>query len=196
MEKRADVMEAYLQYRAFTPSFKPTHAPIVEGKEEEALKTLASSPLIYVTFDENDARNPQNWSKTYKTFVIGLLAFLTLSLTFASSVSSAAEQGMMEEFGCSQIAATAATSMFLIGMGVGAMPMAPLSECKCALFIKRSSRTSCIAEWWRTLSTLNGCMLLFKIDATEGCFSWRQDYTGGKCTSYMLHITLSFSLRP
>ncbi|AAW45807.1 conserved hypothetical protein [Cryptococcus deneoformans JEC21] len=121
-------MEAYLQYRAFTPSFKPTHAPIVEGKEEEALKTLASSPLIYVTFDENDARNPQNWSKTYKTFVIGLLAFLTLSLTFASSVSSAAEQGMMEEFGCSQIAATAATSMFLIGMGVGAMPMAPLSE--------------------------------------------------------------------
>lgn len=81
----------------------------------------------------------------------------------------------MEEFGCSQIAATAATSMFLIGMGVGAMPMAPLSECKCALFIKRSSRTSCIAEWWRTLSTLNGCMLLFKIDATEGCFSWRHE---------------------
>ncbi|OXC70512.1 hypothetical protein AYX13_00987 [Cryptococcus neoformans] len=123
-------MEAYLQYRAFTPSSKPTHAPVVEGKEgneKEALETPAS-PLIYVTFNEDDVRNPQNWSKTYKTFVIGLLAFLTLSLTFASSVSSAAEQGMMAEFGCSQIAATAATSMFLIGMGVGAMPMAPLSE--------------------------------------------------------------------
>ncbi|XAO21400.1 hypothetical protein I312_100149 [Cryptococcus bacillisporus CA1280] len=121
-------MEAYFQYRSFTPSSKPAHqAPIIEGKEEEALETPVS-PLIFVTFDENDPRNPQNWSKAYKTFVIGLLAFLTLSLTFASSVSSAAERGMMEEFGCSQVAATAATSMFLIGMGVGAMPMAPLSE--------------------------------------------------------------------
>lgn len=131
LEKHVSVMEAYFQYRAFTPSSKPAHqAPIIEGKEEEALETPVS-PLIFVTFDENDPRNPQNWSKAYKTFVIGLLAFLTLSLTFASSVSSAAERGMMEEFGCSQVAATAATSMFLIGMGVGAMPMAPLSECKC-----------------------------------------------------------------
>lgn len=143
-------MEAYLQYRAFTPSSKPTHAPVVEGKEgneKKALETPAS-PLIYVTFNEDDVRNPQNWSKTYKIFVIGLLAFLTLSLTFASSVSSAAEQGMMAEFGCSQIAATAATSMFLIGMGVGAMPMAPLSECKCALFISDVARlhTSTMVE--------------------------------------------------
>lgn len=127
-------MEAYFQYRSFTPSSKPAHqAPIIEGKEEEALETSVS-PLIFVTFDENDPRDPQNWSKAYKTFVIGLLAFLTLSLTFASSVSSAAERGMMEEFGCSQVAATAATSMFLIGMGVGAMPMAPLSECKCVYY--------------------------------------------------------------
>jgi len=36
----------------------------------------------------------------------------------------------MEEFGCGEIAAIGATSSFLVGMGVGAMPFAPLSECE------------------------------------------------------------------
>ncbi|WVQ83309.1 hypothetical protein IAT38_005448 [Cryptococcus sp. DSM 104549] len=112
-------MEAYLQYRAFTPPDRPTH--------DIPDKTHPDEPT-YVKFDHDDPRNPQNWSIAYKTWVIALLAFLTLSLTFASSASAAAEKGMREEFGCSQIAATAGTGIFLVGMGVGAMPMAPLSE--------------------------------------------------------------------
>ncbi|WVW83504.1 hypothetical protein I302_105525 [Kwoniella bestiolae CBS 10118] len=116
-------MEAYLQYKSFTPSKKPTHQPIHE-KDLENPHHLQ----IYLDFDENDQRNPKNWSVWYKTFVIGQLSFMTLSLTFASSVSSAAEEGMMQELGCGTIAATASTGLFLVGMGLGAMPMAPLSE--------------------------------------------------------------------
>jgi hypothetical protein len=37
----------------------------------------------------------------------------------------------MQEFGCNEVVATATTGMFLVGMGFGAMPFAPLSECEC-----------------------------------------------------------------
>ncbi|WWD15633.1 hypothetical protein CI109_100055 [Kwoniella shandongensis] len=116
-------MEAYRQYASFGPTKRPVHEAIHEPALEEPRPLV-----IYVDFEPNDARNPHNWSLGYKTFVVGLLSFLTLGLTFASSVSSAAEDGMRKEFGCGQLAATAGTSMFLIGMGVGAMPMAPLAE--------------------------------------------------------------------
>ncbi|WVQ98421.1 hypothetical protein IAU59_005544 [Kwoniella sp. CBS 9459] len=116
-------MEAWYQFHSFKPEKKPQHEPIHEDQLEKP-KPL----VIYLDFEENDKRNPKNWSAAYKTFVIAQLSFLTLSMTFASSVSSAAENGMREEFGCGQVAATAGTGLFLVGMGVGAMPTAPLSE--------------------------------------------------------------------
>ncbi|WRT66815.1 uncharacterized protein IL334_003778 [Kwoniella shivajii] len=116
-------MEAYFQYRSFTPPAKPIHEPIHEQQLEEPKRQI-----IYLDFDENDKKNPKNWSGWYKAFVIGQLTFLTLSLTFASSVSASSENGVMEEFGCSNVAATASTGIFLVGMGLGAMPQAPLSE--------------------------------------------------------------------
>ncbi|ORY27999.1 major facilitator superfamily domain-containing protein [Naematelia encephala] len=83
---------------------------------------------IYVTFDKGDPADPHNWSHGYKACVIGLLTHLTLSLTFASSVSAPTTQALMDEFNCGEIAATATTGLFLVGMGLGAMPAAPLSE--------------------------------------------------------------------
>ncbi|WWC85172.1 uncharacterized protein L201_000029 [Kwoniella dendrophila CBS 6074] len=118
-------MEAYFQYKSFKPSKNPSHKPITEKDLENP---NPQNVKIYLDFEENDLKNPKNWSVWYKTFVIGQLSFMTLSLTFASSVSSSSEQGMMEEFGCSTITATASTGLFLVGMGLGAMPMAPLSE--------------------------------------------------------------------
>jgi DHA1 family multidrug resistance protein-like MFS transporter len=110
-------MEAWRQYRVF-------HPPSDIGayvKEEEG--------TTYVDFEPADPANPKNWSTAYKSIVVAQLSFLTLSLTYASSASSSAEKGMMEEFGCNQVVATASTGLFLLGMGIGAMPFAPLSEC-------------------------------------------------------------------
>lgn len=90
----------------------------------------ASKP-IYVSFEENDPLDPHHWSTVYKAWVVFQLIFLTLSLTFASSAASPAEKGMMEEFACGQVAATATTGIFLVGTGLGALPFAPLSERKC-----------------------------------------------------------------
>lgn len=82
----------------------------------------------YVGFLTGDKANPQNWSMGYKAWVIAQLTFLTLSLTFASSVSSAASSGARAELGGSEIAGTATTGAFVVGIGLGAMPFAPLSE--------------------------------------------------------------------
>lgn len=67
----------------------------------------------------------------YKSWIIGQISFLTLSLTFASSISSAAQAGMLDEFGRTgnEIGGVATTGAFVVGIGLGAMPFAPLSEC-------------------------------------------------------------------
>ncbi len=115
-----------------SPSTTPNR-PVPTSAEKPPLTLLTSltSPTLptYVSFLPSDPSNPQNWSSLYKAWVVFLLSFLTLSLTFASSASSSAEIGVMEEFGCGEIAATAMTGVFLVGMGLGAMPAAPLSEC-------------------------------------------------------------------
>lgn len=95
------------------------------------------SQYTYVSFhsshegDKSDKSNPQNWSMMYKAWVIAQISFLALSLTFASSVSSAASSGArMELSGGSELAGTATTGAFVVGIGFGAMPFAPLSECE------------------------------------------------------------------
>jgi len=113
-------MEARRQYHAFRP-------PAVDrGAEEKAGDTKQQT--TYVAFEPSDPSNPQNWSPAYKSVVVAQLSFLTLSLTYASAASSPAKDGMMEEFGCNEVVATASTGLFLLGMGIGAMPFAPLSE--------------------------------------------------------------------
>lgn len=68
----------------------------------------------------------------FKAWVIGQISFLTLSLTFASSISSAASPGMLAELGQEKnmIGGVATTGAFVLGIGLGAMPFAPLSECE------------------------------------------------------------------
>lgn len=117
-------MEAWRQYRSFIPPPSTSTAT----KTEET--NLQNDQFTYVAFEPSDPQNPKNWSLIYKSWVIFLLSFLTLSLTFASAASSSAENGMKEEFGCGDVVATAATGLFLVGMGIGAMPFAPLSECE------------------------------------------------------------------
>jgi hypothetical protein len=104
----------------------------------------SGSNYTYVSFDTNktiaksghsaslgkDTSNPQNWTMIYKAWVIAQISFLALSLTFASSVSSAASSGARLELGGTELAGTATTGAFVVGIGFGAMPFAPLSECE------------------------------------------------------------------
>ena len=115
-----------------TPSTTSTAVatPIKRSAEVEKGRDDPGQSPIYVSFEPNDPANPQNWSRTYKSWVVVQLTWLTLSLTFASSAAAPAQDGMMAEFGCSEVTAVATTGVFLIGMGIASMPFAPLSERK------------------------------------------------------------------
>jgi hypothetical protein len=116
------VVRQYRTFRAIPPPSHPTTSTPLD---------ISHADGTYVGFTENDPSNPQTWSMAYKSYVIGQISFLTLSLTFASSISSAASHGMLAEFGQSlnTIGGVATTGAFVVGIGFGAMPFAPLSEC-------------------------------------------------------------------
>jgi hypothetical protein len=102
----------------------PSPTPSAEIKSDSSYR--------YVEFSSGDPSNPQNWSLAYKNWVVVQLTFLTLSLTFGSSVSSSAAAGAIAEFGGGELGGTATTGIFVVGVGCGAMPFAPLSECEFA----------------------------------------------------------------
>ena len=120
------------------PKHQPEHpAHTQPGRSKDMDKLDGSTPPpsspnpVYVSFEADDPANPQNWSMKYKIFVVCQVSFLTIVPTFASSASSSAEIGLQREFGSNVVVATATTGAFLAGMGIGAMPTAPLSECQC-----------------------------------------------------------------
>jgi DHA1 family multidrug resistance protein-like MFS transporter len=123
-------MQVLRQYHQFQKT-APSHPSSTQTTKSTPLDLPDHPASNYVAFTANDPSNPQNWSRFYKSIVIGQISFLTLSLTFASSVSSAAASGALAEFGKdgNKIGGVATTGAFVVGIGLGAMPFAPLSEC-------------------------------------------------------------------
>jgi len=131
------VIQQYRQFQNTAPS------RLSSSTTKSAPLDLPNHPASnYVAFTADDPSNPQNWGMIYKAWVIGQISFLTLSLTFASSVSSAASGGALAEFGESdnKIGGVATTGAFVVGIGLGAMPFAPLSECTSSFTLQANTR--------------------------------------------------------
>lgn len=91
-------------------------------------KSEESDGDILVTWTDGDPRNPQNWSlirKWYVTVSVGLIAFV---VGVASSINSAADSYAAEKFGVSLEVMSMQNSFYLIGFGLSAPAMGPLSE--------------------------------------------------------------------
>jgi hypothetical protein len=76
----------------------------------------------------NDPFNPKTWStphRIYSTLLVCVVAFVA---TFASSIDSAILTRASTEFGVSEVAESLATALFLVGFGLGALLLSPLSE--------------------------------------------------------------------
>ncbi|TEY61052.1 hypothetical protein BOTCAL_0175g00030 [Botryotinia calthae] len=75
-----------------------------------------------------DSENPQNWSSGKKFFVTFLICLLTFSVYIGSAIYSAGIMDVMQQFGVSQVAATAGLTLFVAGYGLGPMIWSPMSE--------------------------------------------------------------------
>ncbi|KAL3463808.1 major facilitator superfamily domain-containing protein [Aspergillus heterothallicus] len=78
--------------------------------------------------DDNDPANPKNWTLKYKAMAIGMLSWNTLIIVLHSTSYTSGIAVMGAEFGASNIIVTLGLTFYLIGLAVGSMFMAPLSE--------------------------------------------------------------------
>ncbi|KAF7597521.1 hypothetical protein BBP40_003768 [Aspergillus hancockii] len=88
-----------------------------------------SDPNFEVDFeDDQDQMNPKNWSVRYKGMGIAFLSWNTLVIVLYSTSYTSGVADIAAEFGTSSTVVMLGLTMYLIGLAVGSMFMAPLSE--------------------------------------------------------------------
>lgn len=86
-------------------------------------------PVSKLEWDSpEDPDNPKNWSKPYKWFVTMTVAWMCLVVTFGSSLYTAGIPKIMSEYNVSQVLALSGLSFYLVGLSLGPVLGAPMSE--------------------------------------------------------------------
>lgn len=108
----------------------PTH-------QGEMLRRSVTKSLAYGEYvDPNDLdwdgpddkENPYNWSKTKKWFITGVTAYTCLCISLGSSLYVEGVPEIMVQMDVSQTLAISGLSFYLIGLALGPVLAAPLSE--------------------------------------------------------------------
>jgi hypothetical protein len=76
----------------------------------------------------NDPLNPKNWSTGHRIGATMLVCSVAFIATLASAIDAAVLSNTTREFGVSDVAGSLATALFLVGFGLGALLLSPLSE--------------------------------------------------------------------
>ncbi|KAL3437953.1 major facilitator superfamily domain-containing protein [Aspergillus tetrazonus] len=91
--------------------------------------TGTMDPNYEVDFEDgNDQANPKNWSLKYKGMAIAMLSYNTLLIVLHSTSYTSGISQIADEFGSSTTIVTLGLTFYLIGLAIGSMFMAPLSE--------------------------------------------------------------------
>lgn len=100
-------------------------------------------PEFEVTLDKSDPSNPQNWSTIYRAWVIGTVAFSAWIVVLYSTSYMSSVPGLKSEFGASSLDATMGLTAYLVGLAIGSLFSAPLSE----LYGRRIVYLVCFSIW-------------------------------------------------
>lgn len=76
----------------------------------------------------DDPFNPKNFSTLHRISATLLVCLVAFVATLASSIDSAVLTRASADFGVSEVAESLATALFLVGFGLGALLLSPLSE--------------------------------------------------------------------
>ncbi|PGH19034.1 hypothetical protein AJ79_00068 [Helicocarpus griseus UAMH5409] len=107
------------------------HDRLQEPEEEEKAEEVPpGSEMEYIVrWDgHDDPLNPRNMSLGRKWLAVVVLSVGSICVTCTSSLYSMTYAQIMEEFHCSRIVATLGLSLFILGLGLGPLVLAPLSE--------------------------------------------------------------------
>jgi len=120
---------------ALTPDLE-TGAEHLARPELTYTKTGASTattgsriPSFEVDFESNDPEDPKNWPMWYRGLTIGAVSYSTWTVVLYSTSYTTSMPGMMKEFHeSSEPVATLGVTVYLLGLAVGSLILAPLSE--------------------------------------------------------------------
>jgi hypothetical protein len=99
-------------------------------KTGASLATTGSRlPSFEVDFAPDDPQDPKNWPTWYRGLTIGAVSYCTWTVVLYSTSYTTSMPGMMKEFHeSSEPVATLGVTMYLLGLAVGSLILAPLSE--------------------------------------------------------------------
>jgi len=95
-----------------------------------SILTSASRPSPFeVDFTDDDPDDPHNWPVWYRAMVLGFVSFATRTSVLYSTSYTSGMPGMMLEFDQpSETIATLGVTTYMIGLSVGSLVLAPVSE--------------------------------------------------------------------
>jgi MFS transporter len=121
--------------RALTPDLETeaehaARAPITYTRTGGTSICSAASrpPDFEVVFEQDDPENPKNWPLWYRAWTIFVLSFSTWIVVLYSTSYTASIPGLVTEFGVSTPVATLGVTTYLLGLAVGSLVVAPMSE--------------------------------------------------------------------
>ncbi|RMJ18754.1 hypothetical protein BHE90_014588 [Fusarium euwallaceae] len=143
----SDVFEA-LEH-ALTPDLeteaeREAREPITYTRTGTSIASAASRPPDFeVFFEEGDPENPRNWSKWYRAWIIVAVSYSTWVVVLYSTCYTASIPGLVEEYGSTTTTTTLGLTTYLLGLAVGSLIVAPLSE----LYGRQMVYLVCLSIW-------------------------------------------------
>ncbi|KAK4981356.1 hypothetical protein LTR66_010052 [Elasticomyces elasticus] len=90
--------------------------------------TTTSDPRFEIDFEEDDRANPRSWSLKIIGLVIASMSYATTCVVAYSTSYTSAIPGIITDFGVSKSIGILGVTTYLLGMAVGSVILAPLSE--------------------------------------------------------------------
>lgn len=104
--------------------------------------SAASRPPDYeVVFEPGDPEDPRNWPVWYRGWTLAVLSYSNWVVVLYSTSYTASIPGLTREFGVTTPIATLGLTTYLLGLAVGSLIVAPLSE----LYGRQSVYLGCMA---------------------------------------------------
>lgn len=98
------------------------------GNEPNKRLGESRQPEFEVVLDQNDPRNPRGWSTLYRAWVIATVSFSAWVVVLYSTSYMSSALGLQDELDVSSLAATTGLTTYLLGLALGSLLSAPLSE--------------------------------------------------------------------
>lgn len=105
-------------------------AQLTQAKTGQSAATTGSRIASFeVDFTADDPDDPRNWPLYYRAWILFAVSFATWVVVLYSTSYTTSMPGMMAEFHISsEPVATLGVTMYLLGLAVGSLILAPLSE--------------------------------------------------------------------